>query len=240
MPVRRLPVVPDLDQLKHQAKDLSATDKEEIARSAQPKLEQRGDQIFSNLKQDQTESDEEWSEANRIYTWLNDLRPSPVFESRIYFSQASSAFARKDYNGAISGYQRASKLQPNWALVLNRLGRCYLNLKDKGSAREYYRQATVAEPTWIMPWLNLGQVCLAIKDSSSAESAFRQAIGIDSNKSPAHYGLAQALEDQGRSCEALEEYQTTARLITTNPVNTVKLNEVQKKVTNLSFCYEGD
>jgi len=225
--------------LKHQAKDLSATDKEEIARSAQPKLEQRGDQIFSNLKQDQTESDEEWSEANRIYTWLNDLRPSPVFESRIYFSQASSAFARKDYNGAISGYQRASKLQPNWALVLNRLGRCYLNLKDKGSAREYYRQATVSEPTWISPWVNLGAVCLDLNDPYSAESALRQATGIDTQKASAHKLLGDALEKQGRSCEALSEFSTALTLATNNPTNTVNSDSLRKKVTAMGsqlFC----
>ena len=225
--------------LKHQGKDLNATDKEEIAGTAQPKLEQRGDQIFTNLKQDQTESEVEWSEANRIYAWLNELRPSPVFESKVYFSQASSAFARKDYNGAIAGYQRASKLQPNWALVLNRMGRCYLNLKDKGSAREYYRQATVAEPAWISPWVNLGAVCLELNDPYSAESALRQATGIDAQKASAHKLLGDALEKQGRLCEALDEFSTALNLATNNPTNTVNSDSLRRKVTALSsqlFC----
>jgi serine/threonine-protein kinase len=225
--------------LKHQGKDLNATDKEEIARNAQPKLEQRGDQIFTNLKQDQTESEAEWSEANRIYSWLNELRPSSAFESRIYFSQASITFARKDYNGAIAGYQRASKLQPNWALVLNRMGRCYLNLKDKGSAREYYRQATVAEPAWISPWVNLGGVCLELNDPYSAESALRQATGIDAQKASAHKLLGDALEKQGRPCEALDEFSTALNLATNNPTNTVNSDALRRKITALSsqlFC----
>jgi serine/threonine-protein kinase len=225
--------------LKYKGQDLSASDKEEIAGEVQAKLEQRGDQIFANLKQEQNESEPEWNEANRIYSWLNELRPKPAYEARVYFAQASNAFAQKDYNNAISGYQRANRLQPNWALVLNRIGRCYLSLKDRGNAREFYRQATVAEPNWIMPWLNLGQVSLVLRDPYAAEPAFRQAIGLDGTKAPAHYGLAQALENQGRGCEALDEYQTTLQLIYTNPVNTVKFDDVQKKITVLSnnlFC----
>ena len=220
--------------LKYKGQDLSASDKEEILKEVQAKLEQRGDQIFGNLKQDQTESEPEWNEANRIYSWLNELRPKPVYEARVYFAQASNAFAQKDYNNAISSYQRANRLQPNWALVLNRIGRCYLSLKDRSSAKEFYRQATVAEPNWIMPWLNLGQVSLVMRDPYLAEPAFRQAIGIDNTRAPAHYGLAQALENQGRCCEALDEYQTTLQLINTSPVNTVKFDDVQKKIAVLS------
>ncbi len=225
--------------LKHKGKDLSDAEKQEVASNAQPKLEQRGDQIFSNLKLDQTESEAEWAEANRIYAWLNEMKPSPTFESRIYFSQASTAFARKDYGGAINDYQRASRLQPNWSLVLNRLGRCYLNLKDKGSAREYYRQATVAEPGWISPWVNLGAVCLDLNDPYAAEPALRQAIQIDSQKASAHNLLGQALERQSRLCEALEEYSIALNLATNNPTNTVNTDSVRRKVAALSsqlFC----
>lgn len=225
--------------LKHKGQDLSARDEKEIAREVQTKLQQRGDQIFANLKQDQNESEPEWNEASRVYAWLNELERNPAYEAKVYFAQASSAFTKNNYNDAIQGYQRANKLQPNWALVLNRLGRCYVGLKDRGSAREFYRQATVAEPGWILPWLNFGQVSLLLRDPYGAEAAFRQAIGLDSTKAPAHYGLAQALENQGRGCEALEEYQTTLQLINTNPVNTVKYDDVQKKISMLSsnlFC----
>src|SRR4029078_11499379 len=67
--------------LKYKGQDLSGSDKEEIAKEVQPKLEQRGDQISANLKQEQNESEPEWNEANRIYSWLNELRPTPVYEA---------------------------------------------------------------------------------------------------------------------------------------------------------------
>ncbi|HKZ02207.1 MAG TPA: protein kinase, partial [Pyrinomonadaceae bacterium] len=221
---------------KHK-QDLTAKEKEEITNEAAPKLERRGDEIFTSLKQEQTESEDQWAEAIRLYNWLNELRPNPTFEAKIYFSQASLAFARKDYNAALPAYQRAAQRQPNWALALNRLGRVYVNLKDKGSAREYYRQATVAEPAWLSPWINFGAICLDMNDPYSAEPALRQAIGIDSQKASAHYLLAQALEKQGRLCEAFQEYSTTLELVTANPTNTVNSDALQKKILVLESKY---
>jgi tetratricopeptide (TPR) repeat protein len=144
------------------------------------------------------------------------------------------AFARKDFNAALADYQRAAKLQPNWSLVLNRLGRVYVNLKDKGNAREFYRQATVAEPGWIWPWINLGAVYLDLNDPNAAEPALRKAIGLDSQKAFAHNLLGQALEKQSRACEALEEYSTALELVTSNPTNTVNSDVLRRKVASLN------
>lgn len=222
---------------KYEQKDLSAGDKEEIAKEAQPKLEKRGDEIIAGLKQDQTESEADWTEAIRLYTWLNKLRPNAAFESRVHFSQASLAFARKDFNASLPDYQLAAKLQPNWSLVLNRLGRVYLNLKDKGNAREYYRQATVAEPGWISPWINLGAICLDLNDPYAAEPALRQAIGLDAQKASAHNLLGQALEKQARLCDALSEYSAALELVSSNPTNTVNSDALRRKVASLNNSF---
>jgi len=219
---------------KYKQKDLTSKDKEDISNEVVPKLEQRGEAIFSSLKQEQTESEDEWAEAGRLYTWLNELRPNNVNESRIHFSQASLAFSQKDFNGALTEYQRAAKLQPNSALTLNRLGRVYVNLKDKGSAREYYRQATVAEPSWLSPWINFGAICLDMDDPYTAEPALRQAIGIDSQKASAHYLLGQVLEKQTRGCEALEEYSITQDLVSKNPTNTVNSDQLRRRIAALN------
>jgi serine/threonine protein kinase len=226
--------------LKHKGEDLKKEDVDEITKEVAPKLEQRGDTIINNLKTE-IESEDEWTEATRAFNWLNELRPNPTTESKIYFSQGSLAFSKKDYEGALSGYKRATQLQRNWGLALNRLGRCYLNLKDKNNAREYYRQATIADPAWIYPWLNLGQISAELKDNYTAEQAFRQAISIDSQKASAHNGLGQALESQGRYCEALSEYYTTQNLIADNPTNTVRPESVAKRIAHLesiAFCGE--
>ena len=220
--------------VKHKTTDLTSEDKDAITNEVAPKIEKRGEEIFSALKQDQTESEDQWVEAGRLYGWLNELRPNKLTESRAQFSQASLAFSRKDFNAALTGYQRAAQLQPNWALTLNRLGRVYLNLRDKGSAREYYRQATEAEPTWLSPWINFGAICLEMNDPYSAEPALRQAIGIDSQKASAHNLLGQALEKQFRHCDALQEYSIALDLATKNPTNTVNTDAVRRRIAALN------
>lgn len=222
---------------KHKHKDLTAKDKEDITTEVAPKIEKRGEEIFNGLKQDQTESEDQWTEAGRLYSWLNELRPNKSTEAKVNFSEASLAFARKDFNAALTGYQRAAQLQPNWALTLNRLGRVYLNLKDKGSAREYYRQATVAEPSWLSPWINFGAICLDMNDPYSAEPALRQAIVIDPQKASAHNLLGQALEKQERLCDALGEYSIALDLATKNPTNTVNSDMVRRRVAALNARY---
>lgn len=222
---------------KYKQKELSSKDKEEISREIVPKIEKRGEEIFNSLKQEQAESEDQWAESGRLYSWLNELKPNSSNESRVHFSQASLAFSRKDYNAALKDYQRAAQLQPNWALALNRIGRVYLALKDRGSAREYYRQATVAEPTWLSPWINYGAICLDLNDPYSAEPALRQAIGLDSQKASAHNLLGAALEKQGRLCDALGEYTTALELATANPTTTVNSDTVRKKVAALNARY---
>ncbi len=91
---------------KYKQKDITAKEKEEITNEVVPRLEKRGEEIFISLKQDQTESEDQWAEAVRLYSWLNELRANSITESRVYFSQASLAFSRKDYNGALPACPR--------------------------------------------------------------------------------------------------------------------------------------
>jgi tetratricopeptide (TPR) repeat protein len=189
--------------------ELKANDLMDIGNKVMPPLENRGNQVLTRLKQDASESQSEWAEVIRLYSWLNELRPSPQYESKKYFSQARQAFLNKDYNGAITYYKSSIQLDSSWALPFNGLGRAYIGAKDKLTARENYQRATEIEPEWIYPWINLGALYIDINDPVSAEQSLKRAIEIDPRKPSAHYLLAQALEKLGRKCEALAEYQIT-------------------------------
>lgn len=186
--------------------DLNARDLEEISGVAAPALENKGNQILARLKQDANESEAEWAEATRVYSWLNDIRPKPAYESRKYFSQARLAFLKKDFSRSISDYQRSIQIDSSWALPFNGLGRVYVNLKDKVTARQYYSRATEIEPNWIFPWLNLGALCLELNDHQSAQVALQRALSIDDRKPSAHFLLGQSYEKTGRMCNAINEY----------------------------------
>lgn len=220
--------------LKHKGEDLKKEDIDEIAKEVAPQLEKRGDTIINNLKADAIESEDEWVEGTRLFTWLNELRANPAAESKIYFSQGSLAFLKKDFAGAISNYQRATKLQPNWSLALNRLGRAYYNQKDKSSAREFYRRATAAEPGWNLPWINLGALCNELQDYYAAETALRTAIQLEGQRPSPHAHLGFALQKMDRLCEGLSEYQTAMDAAANNPAAPADVETWKRQINALN------
>ncbi|MEN3335561.1 MAG: hypothetical protein V7641_4926 [Blastocatellia bacterium] len=192
--------------IKHKS-HLSDSEVNEITEEAAPAAESRANQIMSRLRQEGNESEAEWAEAIRLYSWLNEMRPKPAYESRRYFSQARLEFMQRNYSQAIVDYQRASQLDSTWAMPLNGLGRTYINMKDRLHAGESYRRATEIEPGWIYPWINLGALYLEANDFISAEQMLRQALQIDERKPSIHYLLAQVFEKTRRKCDALTEYR---------------------------------
>jgi serine/threonine protein kinase/Tfp pilus assembly protein PilF len=191
-----------------QGADLNEDDKSAIGAAAVPALEERGNTIVARLRQEGTESADEWRQAIRVFTWLDELKPSPATKSRLHYAQARLAFMDDAYDKAIADYQRAIELDSSWALPFNGIGRAYGRLNDRKKAQEYYLRAAEIEPGWIISWLNYGSVSLGLGEYSEAEEAFRRAVEIEPDKPSPHNNLALALEKQGRACDALAEYRT--------------------------------
>lgn len=226
--------------LKHKNGDLSKDDTAEITSQAAPLLDKRGNEILQNLKgSEQTESEDEWIEAARIYGWMNELRPSKAYEARMYFSQARIEFLKKNYDGAIRIFERAVERAPQGdasaAPSLNSIGRAYLAKKDKRSAKDYFQRATAAEPDWLWPWVNLGALANddEIKDYVTAENALTHAIQLNYEKASSHFYLGETFEKTYRLCEALSEYRIALNSATNNPTPTVNPGELGRKIKNL-------
>jgi tetratricopeptide (TPR) repeat protein len=220
--------------LKYQDDGLTQSDVQEIATEVVPQLEKRGDEIISNVKRDQIESEGDWTEAIRLYGWLNELRPGTSYQAREQLSTGRLALLKKDYDGALSSLQRSLERDSSSALTLNTIGRIFLAKKDRTSAQEYYKRATIAEPGWIWPWINLGAISNDLQDYSTAESALRQAIQLNYQKASPHNLLGQTLESTNRLCEALSEYQLALSSATNNPTPTVNVDSLRRKVDSLN------
>jgi tetratricopeptide (TPR) repeat protein len=216
------------------------SDRTEISNEAIPALEKRGGEIVEQLKQDANETESEWDEASRIYTWLNDLKPKPMYESRLHFAQASLAFLKEDYTKALSNYQRSVDLDSSWSLSLNRLGRTYLRLKDKERARQFYERATAVEPNWINPWINLGYLCWDMNDYSASENAMQQALQIDPAKASAHYLLAQTYERRMQFCDAIQHYQLAIENAYNTPSVGFKVDVAKGRLEKIRWRCIGD
>lgn len=216
--------------LKHKNGDLKPGDTDEIAREAVAPMEKRGDEILNGLKNEQIESEDQWAEAIRLYTWLNDLRANKAYEAKRYFSEGRLAFLKKDFDGALTSYMNSVARDGTSGLTLNAIGRTYYAKKDRGNTRDYYRRATIAEPAWILPWINLGALLNEMGDYAGAEGALRQAIQLDPQKPSPHNHLGFALEKLGRDCEALEEYQLAVGNAANNPGALMDVEAVKRKI----------
>ena len=220
--------------LKYKKDGLTQNDTQEIATEVVPQLEKRGDEIIGNVKEDQIESEDDWAEAIRLYSWLNELRPGNLYQAREQLSTGRLALLKKDYDGALASLHRSLERDSSSSLTLNTIGRIYLAKKDRTSAQSYYQRATAAEPGWIWPWLNLGAISNDLQDYSTAESALRQAIQLNYQKASAHNLLGQTLESTNRLCEALSEYQTALNSATSNPTPTVNIDSLRRKIDVLN------
>lgn len=219
--------------LKYKNGGLTQSDVQEIGAVAVPQLEKRGDEIIRNVKNDQIESEDEWAEAIEVYSWLNELRPSNIYQARAQLSTGRLALLRKDYDGALASLQQSVERDGTSALTLNTIGRVYLAKQDRAGAQDYYRRATTAEPGWLLPWINLGAVSNDLKDYSTAETALRQAIQLNYQKASTHNLLGQVLENTNRLCEARAEYQLALDSATNNPTPTVNVDSVRRKINAL-------
>src|SRR5205085_8011596 len=101
-----------------------------IAAEAVPALEAAGSAVLERIHQEGPETEDDWTQSVRVYTWLGELKPQPAYESRLHYAQARLAFLHKDYSKSVAEFQRAIDLDPGYALPLNGIARAYGRLND--------------------------------------------------------------------------------------------------------------
>lgn len=100
----------------------------------------------------------------------------------------------------------SAKARYNLAYVLSRQGR-------KEEALQHLRVAVAEHPIYHDAWALEGKVLADMGRPAEAEQAFRRAVAIHSTHELGLWGLAMAIEAQGRSGEALAALDGDARLL---------------------------
>ncbi len=65
-------------------------------------------------------------------------------------------FINRDYESAVSSFQRALQIQPDNFSVWNKLGATYAHLGKAEQAVEAYNKALDIKPNYVRVWVNLG------------------------------------------------------------------------------------
>ncbi|MBF0463268.1 MAG: tetratricopeptide repeat protein [Magnetococcales bacterium] len=103
---------------------------------------------------------------------------------------------------AISCWQRAVRLRPDYAEVYYNLGNLLRELRRYEEAEAAYRQAVHAKPDYAGAYNNLGVLLHGLHRYAEAEDLFRQVLQIQPDNAEACNHLGTLMHDQHRTAEA--------------------------------------
>jgi rhomboid protease GluP len=112
----------------------------------------------------------------------------------------------------IAELQKSISLRPDFAAAHAALARAYIAKHDFENAAAEMQRAIALSPRSEDAYYRLGLIYLEQKLPAKAQDIFGQLLRIDPDSADGHNGLADALADQHRNLEALEEYKRVAAL----------------------------
>ncbi len=120
--------------------------------------------------------------------------------------------ARGHIDEAISEFQEAIRLKPDFAKAHNNLGTALGMKGQNAEAISEFQEAIRLAPNFAEAHYNLGTVLFKTGRIDEAIEQFRETIRLNPDLSEAHYNLGFALATKGQIDEAIDEYQLTLRL----------------------------
>ena len=136
---------------------------------------------------------------------------------RIYAETGAGEKAEAQLRAAVA-------LAPLYVQARNELAKFYFDTGRFTEAEPQFRSSVSSGGT-TQAWNSLGEIYSRWNRWQDAEHAFRQAVALDPFDSRAHFGLGAVLEAQGRTNEALNEYEAGLQ---TDPRNPVALESVER------------
>ncbi|MGA2788585.1 MAG: tetratricopeptide repeat protein, partial [Verrucomicrobiota bacterium] len=115
-------------------------------------------------------------------------------------------------NEAISQYQEAVRLKPDYAVAHYNLGTTFLKKGQIDAAIGSFQDAVRLAPDYAPTHNNLGSALVGKGQTDEAISQYREAIRLKPDYAEACNNLGNALSDKGQFDEAISQYQQAIRL----------------------------
>jgi tetratricopeptide (TPR) repeat protein len=130
-----------------------------------------------------------------------------------------------DLDGAISRYERALQLRPDWPDALNNLGTVLLKRGDADRAAECHRRALAVDPQDARAHCYLGDALASLQQFDAAADCYRKSLAIDPGNAEAHNNLGNVWLDLGRVDEAVAAYRRATSLLPDSPAVHANLSQ---------------
>ncbi|MBV7330572.1 tetratricopeptide repeat protein [Chloroflexi bacterium TSY] len=137
-----------------------------------------------------------------------------------------------DLSAAISDYDQAISLNPNYATAYYNRGNTYYDLGDLSAAISDYDQAISLNPNYATAYYNRGNTYYNLGDLSAAISDYDQAISLNPNYATAYYKRGIAYRDLGDMITAIVDYD---QAISLNPSYATAYYK-----RGIAYCVQGD
>lgn len=121
------------------------------------------------------------------------------------------------FKAAIIEYRKASELSPNNAIILNKLGKAYLLIRDPAKAIQSYRAVINAHPNYVTTYTNLGDLYLSLGNPEEAIENYQESIQINPFNPWVHKNLGYLYYHQGQILEAKKKWEITLLLTPHDP-----------------------
>lgn len=122
------------------------------------------------------------------------------------YSQGVAHLSRDDFARALSFFERAVELDPNYAEAWYQAGFCYGILGKHNDALKASKQAAKLRPDWAEAFVNVGASSFALGQFKEAADAYRQALRL-SDSADTQYALGLTLNKLGRTDEEILAYK---------------------------------
>ena len=130
------------------------------------------------------------------------------------YSQGLGILSRDDYAKAVTYFEKAVEIDPNYAESWYQAGFCYGMLARHAEALKASRQAAKLRPDWAETYVNIGASSFALGQYKDAADAYRTAAKLDDGNGDVQYALGLSLGKLGRADEELLAYK---RAVTIKP-----------------------
>ena len=133
-----------------------------------------------------------------------------------YYNLGLFLFENGQVDDAITHYEKALEIQPNFWKAHNNLGDALLQKGQVEEAMSHFRRALELHPSLGEAQNNIGNALLKVGNVDDAVAAFQKAVDLSPNNAVMHNDFGLALAKKGQMDAALDQFQ---KAVTIDPLN---------------------
>jgi tetratricopeptide (TPR) repeat protein len=156
---------------------------------------------------------EDYNNALKYFERCLNLKPFP----NVYNNLGCTYDAINDFDKAISNFNLAIKLEPNYVDALYNLAHTYQKMKKFNDAVTYYKKAIEIEPTYASAIYNIGYLYELLKEYNLAETYYNMTLGVNKNHAKSIGGLAGIAAQRGDLNESVKLYEQAIQIDSSIP-----------------------